>query len=653
MEAAQPLARPAPLEYARRLDWSALPAWLLGFGLVVYLGLKGGGYDPLVHDQVGIGVWWVVLIGVAVGALPRQRFGPLAWVALGLLAAFTLWTALSLGWTESDEKTAADLARVATYLGVLFLALLARGPQAARRLLTAIGAGIAVVAIVGLLSRLHPAWFPDAVDTARILDAHDRLAFPLNYWNGLAALIAIGLPLLLQLATELRSVAARSLAAAALPALILTVYFTISRGGIGASAVAVAVYLVFASDRLPKLLTTLFAAGGGAILVAAASQRDALQEGFLGAAARGQGDEMLWMTIVVCAGVGLLQAGLSLLLVHGTRPGWTRVPRQGALALTAVGAVALLLALAAVDAPGRASTAWDDFKQPNSGPGEGHGRLGSVAGESRYQFWSAAVRQEQTKPLTGTGSGTFTYWWSRDGETGETVQDAHSLYMQTLGELGIAGAILLGAFLLTILIGGGTMLVRAGPSLRSWLAAALAGCVAFCLTASFDWMWQLPVLPVTLLLLASVLLTAGAGAAAPGSRGFALPLRIGSVAVAVAAIVAIAIPLTSSSLVRQSQADARGGDLAAALAAARSAQNAQPDAASPRIQEALLLEAAGDLPAATAAARAATERERTNWRNWLVLSRLEAKQGHAKAAVRAFAEAKSLNPRSPLFGGED
>jgi O-Antigen ligase len=649
MEAAQPVTRSAPLDYARRVDWSALPAWLLGFGLVVYLGLKGGGYDPLVHDQVGIAVWWIVLAGVVVGALPRQRLTPLAWAALGLLIAFALWTALSLGWTESAEQTSADLARVATYLGVLALALLARGPGALRQTIAAMGAGIAVVALVGLLSRLHPAWFPAAADTARILESHDRLAYPLNYWNGLAALVAIGLPLLLQLAADLRSTALRALAAAAIPALLLTVYFTISRGGIGASIIVVGVYLLFASDRLPKLLTALAAGGGGAILIAAAHQRHALQEGFLNATAYSQGDEMLWMTIIVCAGVGLIQAGLSLALVHDLRPRWTQVSRRPAIALTAAGLVALLIGLAAVDAPGRVSTAWSDFKEPNSGPGEGHQRLSSVAGESRYQFWSATVQQEETKPLGGTGSGTFEFWWSRAGEGGETVQDAHSLYMQTLGELGIVGATLLGAFLLTVLIGGGAALVRAGPGTRPWLAAALAGCVAFCVTAAFDWMWQIPVIPVALLLLASLLVTSRDRDPASPAHGFALPLRIGMSAVAVAAIVAIAIPLSSSSLLRQSQADARGGDIAAALAAARSAQNAQPDAASPRIQEALLLEQVGDLPAAAAAARAATEREETNWRNWLVLTRLEAKQGHADAAVRAYAQAKSLNPRSPLF----
>jgi O-antigen ligase/polysaccharide polymerase Wzy-like membrane protein len=649
MEAAQSLTRSAPLEYARRFDWSALPAWLLGFGLIVYLGLKGGGYDPLVHDQVGIAVWWIVLAGVLVGALPRRPLTPLAWSSLGLLAAFAIWTALSLGWSESAEQTFADLARVATYVGVLLLALLVRGPDALRRTIAAMGTGIAVIAIVGLLSRLHPSWFPEAVDTGRILEAQDRLAYPLNYWNGLAALIAIGLPLLLQLAADLRSVALRALAAASVPALLLTVYFTISRGGIGASLIAVAAYLAFASDRLPKLATALLGGAGGAILIAAASQRDALQEGFLNAAARSQGDEMLWMTIVVCAGVGLVQAGVSLALVHDLRPRWTHVARRPALALTVTGLVALLIALAAVDAPGRVSSGWEDFKEPNSGPGEGHERLGSVAGESRYQFWSAAVRQEETRPLGGTGSGTFEFWWSRDGTSGETVQDAHSLYMQTLGELGIVGAALLGAFLLTILIGGGAAVVRAGPDARPWLAAALAGCVAFCVTATFDWMWQIPVIPVALLLLASLLVTARRVEPAGATGGFPVPLRIATLAAAIAAIAAIAIPLSSSSLLRESQADAREGDMAGALAAARSAQNAQPDAASPRVQEALLLEAVGDLPAAAAAARAATEREDTNWRTWLVLSRLEAKQGHADAAVRAYLEAKSLNPRSPLF----
>ena len=71
MESAS-MRRRAPWEYFRQADWGAVAAWVFAFGLVVYLGLKGGGYDPLVHDQIGIAVWWTLLAGALVGALPRR-----------------------------------------------------------------------------------------------------------------------------------------------------------------------------------------------------------------------------------------------------------------------------------------------------------------------------------------------------------------------------------------------------------------------------------------------------------------------------------------------------------------------------------------------------------------------------------------------------
>ncbi len=649
MEVTSTPPRPAPPEHAHRIDWSAVPTWLLGFVLVAYLGLNGGGYDPLVHDQVGIAVWWILLAGVLVGALPRRRPGTLAWCALGLLAAFVIWTALSLGWTESAEKTFVDIARVATYLGVFALALFARGPQAARRMVAAVGTGIALVSIVGLLSWLHPAWFPSAEETAMfVTGSGERLSYPINYWNGLAGLIAIGLPLMLQVATCARSLLPRALAAAALPAMTLALYFTLSRGGIGAAVVALAVFLALSTDRLPKLLTLLVAGAGGAILIAAATQRDALQHGALDATARHQGNEMLAMTIVVCAAVGLVQAGISLAGARGARPRWSFVSRRQSLLAGLACLVAVLVAAAALDAPGRVSNAWSDFKHGGQ-PGEGAGRLGSFAGESRYELWKAAIEENETKPLTGTGSGTFEYWWARNGTNGETIHDTHSLYLQTLGELGIVGLALLGAFLLAILIGGGRATLRAGPRGRPVLAAAAAGCVAFCVTAAFDWMWQIPVLPVAFLLLASVLTTAAVRSERNGAAALRLPLRAGFALVGIAVIVAIAIPLASATLVRQSQADARAGDLPAALRAARSAQNAQPDAATPRLQQALLLEAQGNLALAAEEARGATEKESTNWRNWLVLSRIEAERGRVAAALRDYREARSLNPLSTLF----
>jgi len=644
------MRRAAPLDQLRGLDWGATAVWLLCFALVAYLGLKGGGYDPLVHDQVGIAVWWIVLLATVVGALPARRPTGLAWAALGLFAAFVAWTALSLGWTESVERTAADLARVAGYLGVFAFAVLAVGRLGARRLAGAVAAGIALVALVGLLSRFHPAWFPGATQTARFLGSdRERLAYPIHYWNAVAALIAIGLPLLLQAAADARSVVLRAAAAAALPALALTVFYTLSRGGTAAVLVAVAAYLAFCPDRLAKLPALLVAALGGAILILAAEGRDALQHGLVGPTAESQGDSMLALTLVVCGLAGAAQAAIALASRRVARPAWTRPDRRRSLIAVGVAAAVLLVLAVGLGAPGRASDAWAEFKEKDS-PGHGAARFGSAAGQSRYQLWSAAVHENASRPLTGTGSGTFEYWWARNADVDETVRDTHSLYLQTLGELGIVGLALLVGLMLAILIGGGFAALAAAPAERGPLAAALGGCVAFFVAAIADWMWQIPALAVAMLLLAAALVSAGGrGSPAERARPFGAPARIGVAAVALAAIVAIAIPLASTSLVRRSEADFRDGDLQGALDAARSAQNAEPGAASPRLQQALVYEAAGDFAAASAAARAATGREQTNWRNWLVLSRIEAERGRAVAAVADYREARSLNPRSPIF----
>lgn len=633
-----------------QFDWSALWPWMLGFGLTVYLGLEGGGFDPLVHDQVGIAAWWVLLFAVGVAALPRLRLGTLGWCALALLAGLVIWTGLSLTWTESTEKTAADLARVATYLGAFALALFSRDERSARRMVSAVAAGVAVLGVIALLSRLHPAWFPSAGQTAQFLTSgEERLSYPLNYWNGLAALIALGLPLLLQLASDAMTVVVRAVSAAAMPALILAIYFTLSRGGIGAAIVALAVYLAFASDRIPKAITLLLTGAGGGLLIVLARQRGDLVHGHMNATAHSQGNEMIFITFAVCLVVGLVQAGLQLTGTRNKRPGWSVVSRRQASIATAAVAAVILIGLLAINAPHRLSTAWSDFKRPESGAVEGTERLGSVAGESRYQFWSSAVREFKHSPLTGTGSGTFQVWWTRDGDIAETVVDTHSLYLQTLGELGVVGFALMAAFILVSLIGGARAVVRARGDRRSLLAAALAGSTALWVTSLFDWMWKLPVIPIATLMLIAVLLSAET---APERRRELRPplwLRAGTVVAAFIALVAIAIPLASTDLLRKSQDAARAGEIASALTDARTAQNVMPGAAGPRLQQALLLEGERHYAEAAVAAEGATDREPSEWRNWLVLSRIEAERGNADAAVVDYEKARSLSPRNPIF----
>src|SRR6202035_1877643 len=74
-----------------RVDPPAISAWMMAFALVTYLALREGGYDTVVRSDVGIAVWWIVLIAAAAGVLPA-RIGKSGWLAIGLLSAFALWT---------------------------------------------------------------------------------------------------------------------------------------------------------------------------------------------------------------------------------------------------------------------------------------------------------------------------------------------------------------------------------------------------------------------------------------------------------------------------------------------------------------------------------------------------------------------------------
>ena len=63
---------------ARVRYWGArlgpsLATSLVPFLLIVYAGLKGGGYDAIIRGEVGIAVWWIVLLGALVGAFPLAR----------------------------------------------------------------------------------------------------------------------------------------------------------------------------------------------------------------------------------------------------------------------------------------------------------------------------------------------------------------------------------------------------------------------------------------------------------------------------------------------------------------------------------------------------------------------------------------------------
>ncbi|MCW3012483.1 MAG: O-antigen polymerase, partial [Solirubrobacterales bacterium] len=446
-------------------DAPAIGAWVLPFALILLLAFSGGGYDPIVRGQVGILLWWFVLVGAATGSVAVLG-GRWAWAGVTLLAAFAVWTGLAITWTESTERTVAELARVATLLGVLVLALASQRHVAARHAVNGAACAIAVVAGAAVLSRLQPGLFGVQQVEEIFPTSKQRLSFPVGYWNLLAGLAVIGLPLLLAVAGAARTTVGRALATAALPVVVLCVFLTVSRGAIGAAGVAVVVFFLLAPDRLPKLAYAAIGGVGGLVLCLAADNRDALQQNLGNALAQEQGDALLGLTILVCLGAALLAAGVGLADRHATRPRWTQPGRKFTSVVALAVVVLGLVAFVGGGGPGWAGERADEFKAQTDTKGvqfdDAVSRLQTVSGNGRYQYWQAAERAKDTDALKGIGPGTFEFWWAREGTiSGGFVRDSHSLWADALAETGLVGFTLLVAFFLFVLLTGAIRALRA------------------------------------------------------------------------------------------------------------------------------------------------------------------------------------------------
>jgi hypothetical protein len=648
LEASAPPLEPPITPASRRVSpvTDSMLAWILAFVITIYLALSGGGYDTVIRSQVGVLIWWLLLLGLIAGVLPTSRLAGSTWIGLVLLTGFFVWTWIAAGWTSSQEQTLIEVGRVATYIGA-FLAcacLLTRG--SVRALLCGVAAGIAVVCALAVLSKLLPSLFP-ADQSARFY-ATPRLRYPFDYSDGVGEFAALGVPLLWYVATGARSVWARGLGAASLPVVLLCLTMTVSRGGILAAVLAVIVFLLLCPDRLPRVLSGLLAAGGTAVLILALLSRKGLTDRLFAAAPPGQRHSMLAILIVVVVVVGVLQAAIALAARRRTRAAWTVVGPGGARVTGGLIAILVAAAVVAFFATGAAHHFWEQFKQPTAASsGSSYFRLLSVAGSHRYQYWQVALHAFESSPWKGIGPGTFQFYWAQHQTLGEYVLNAHSLWLETLAELGIVGLALVGGFFIWVLVSGSVRALGEPPPERSLRVAAVAGVAAFCAAAAFDWVWQIGVIPIVAMLLCGICLSHPSGKSRP--RGAGLVVKAGLAALALAALWTIVIPLASTVAIRDSQRAAGQKNFAVALRDASQAQQVEPEAASPRLQRALLLEQLRDIPAAAAAIAQAERREPTNWQIWLVGSRIATEQDRPRLALADYLRARSLNPTSPMF----
>ena len=243
---------------------------------VFWLAYDEGTYGLTSRNSVAVVVLWAIVLASAARFWPASRIPHSALVSGSLLGAFALWTGLSALWAASPEKAFNEFDRVFLFLAVFTLAVVAAPRGSARRWLAGLALGLTAVAVIALVSRLFPHSFGDTTQLAQVFPtASKRLSFPVDYWNGLATLVAFAIPCLLYFAAESRAVV-RGLAVAPLPALTATLYLTSSRGGWVAAAIAIVVLMALTSRRWATAGALLIGGAASAGAVAVLLSRDEL-----------------------------------------------------------------------------------------------------------------------------------------------------------------------------------------------------------------------------------------------------------------------------------------------------------------------------------------------------------------------------------------
>jgi hypothetical protein len=607
-----------PRRIPRELD----PLCLILAAAMLALALAGGGYSGVALGSATAVVWVIVLFLLLIGRLdPPTRLGRPFLIAIASLFALGALMALSLGWTSDAAEGFTEVVRVAGYLGVFVLVGACAGPGSGRRILKAVVLAVVGVALVALGARLLGLGGGDSDLTGFLPTASGRLSYPIGYWNGLGALMALGMPVLIHLASGAgRRLVAGGWLAAAVP-ILLALYMTSSRGALLAGLLGSGVVIACSQRRGRALAAAVLAAAASAPAILAAS----FAAGILDSTGGGRvgGSELLVLATAAAGIVAAVCFGRAAL--ERLDAAFARVSRPPRIA-AGIAAIALVIVTIGLAGPSRLI---DDFRAVPGGPRASQGLLLS-SGSGRAQFWGVALSAFADEPLRGIGAGGYPTYWNQEGSLGTPARNAHSEPLEVLAELGIFG---FAAFILF----AGTVGMAAFRRARSSATGGAAACgllVAGSIGWLIDWTWQVPAVTVPILVVAAGVTGrafAPAGAPSPvraetarsglGALGPALAAT-GIVALAVASIWAGGVQAVYTSELDDSHAALTRGDVNDAAAAARMAAQVQPWAADPYLQLAEAERSVGNIAAARLDVTAAIERRPDDFRAWYLASTL-------------------------------
>ena len=579
-------------------------------------------------------VWWLgsacvltVAALLAAGWWGRLALPQLDASAVALLAAaggFVAWQGLSVLWSIAPDRSWETFDKELVLLAFLVLGLLsARSPRWVAVLLAALLAAALVWALAG---KAIPALFPDGGRAA-------RLRSPVGYWNGLALLADLALPLGLWLGTRRRSWAAPG--ALLVYGATATILLASSRTGVLAGLFAVGLWLVLADRRVEGALLGLAGAVPAAALAGWAFTRPALVDD--GQAHADRVRDGAAFGVLALVGAALVVVAVT----WGARRELRRrreVGRAFVLGVAGVAAVGFVALVVAVGNP--ATWAWDQFASEEA-PGANPGRLTSLGSNNRWQWWNEAVDVWQADPAAGAGAGTFELARQRYRENALPVTQPHDVPLQALADGGLVGL----ALLLAVIAAGAAVAVGA---LRRLGGEEHAAAVALAVLPA-AWVvhgladYDLDFLAVSAPPLFALGVLAAAGRPAVRSRR---PFwAAAAVAVGLVCVASLVVPMLADRAVDSSTRALERRDFAAAVDDADRARSLNPFSLDPLLARARAEWLGGDQPAALASFRDGVALQPDNPDSWEELGLYLVARRDLCRAYGALNEAYTRDPK--------
>jgi O-Antigen ligase len=611
----------------RQHAWAALVA-----AAIVAAAFAQGLFNPTGYAATSIIIWAAVIAGLVSRALPTGRVSRLSAAAGLCIAASAVLAAVSISWASDQGRAFDEAVRASFYVG-LFVLVVCTGTRRDRsEWLAGLTIGLGLTAIIALFSYLQPG----VLDSGQsdVPNAVGRLAYPVGYWNGAGALLAVTAVLLSYAGTFGPTRALRSVAVAVFPLVVLALWLTSSRGAGIAMGVGLCLLVAASPDRPRQLARVMVGAVGAVVLILVAGQLGDLTSGPDHAAMRSDGDLMTAIAVPVAAATGVL-AWWS----DGRRPRLHVSRRLGAI-LGAILLIGIGVGVVAAD-PGKRLNQFERTPYARNGVAVDAADLSS---NGRWQFWGQAIDAFESNPLGGVGAGGFEDWWARHAPVAIFARNPHSLPLQQASELGVPGLLLFSGFLVAL----GVAAVRC---LRARLTADVSALLAVVATgaigAAVDWTWEIPAVFGPVVACAALLLASARSR--PLARDGYL-LGVATVAAAWIAIVAGGLVVLTQIELDRSRSAAADGRIAEAIHRAEQAHTVTPWSAEPFIQLALLQEDAGNLEQALGLLKEAESRDSDDWRLPLIEASLQSQRGDTRAIRAALARAVALSPKFGTYG---